>query len=53
MQDKQSDVFTRPTERQQEARGKVVIQRLVLPTFRLWPVHQKEFYSGLRSLREF
>ena len=40
MQDKQSVFFTRPAERQQEARGKVVIQRLVLTTFRLWPKRQ-------------
>ena len=46
MQDKQSVFFTRPAERQQEARGKVVIHRL-------WPICQKEFYLGLRPLREF
>ena len=43
----------RPAERQQEARGKVVIQSPPSPTFRLWPMRQKEFHSGLRPLRHF
>ena len=42
----------RPAERQLEARGKVVIQRPP-PTFKLWPMSQKEFLSGLRPLRHF
>ena len=53
LQDKESLFFTRVAERQQEARGKVVIQRLVPPIFRLWPMRPKEFHSGLRPLREF
>ena len=46
MQDKQSVLFTRPTDRQQEARGKVVIHPHPSQ-------HQKEFHSRLRSLRHF
>ena len=41
---------SRPAEKQQEAQGKVVIQRPP-STFRLWPMRPKEFHLGSRPLR--
>ena len=49
MQDKQSVFFTRPAERQEEARGKVVIQRLIPPTFKLWPVRQISLFEKITT----